>query len=366
MLFYNIIIKSTYLPQFFRPMQKIFFLISFIICSTHSLFAQITGGRSTFAFLNLVPSARVASLGGNALAVWDKDVNLAFHNPSLIDSNLHRQGALSYVNYLSDIAFGAAVYGHRFKKIGTLVGAVQYVNYGTFQGADETGNLTTTFGAAEYNIQLGYAYSIRPKIKLGTNLKYISSSFETYTSWGMAGDLAVSYVDTGSRFVVSLIAKNIGYQFKPYVDGNREPLPFDVQLGVSKRLAKAPFRYGIVLQNLTRFNTRYNDPNDIYYRQIQLDQNGQPTTDTKPHIGDKMLRHVILNGEFLLGKALQVRVGYNHLRRRELALPNGTGRNGFTFGAGLKLGRLHVNYANSAYSLAATAHHFSMNLYLSR
>ena len=43
-----------------------------------------TGGRTTYKFLNLTQSARVAALGSNFLAIHDNDLSLALANPSLI------------------------------------------------------------------------------------------------------------------------------------------------------------------------------------------------------------------------------------------------------------------------------------------
>ncbi|MDX2442255.1 MAG: hypothetical protein QNK30_00520 [Bacteroidales bacterium] len=43
------------------------------------MFGQI-GGRSTYAFLNLTNSARVAALGGKIVSLPDNDLDLPFHN----------------------------------------------------------------------------------------------------------------------------------------------------------------------------------------------------------------------------------------------------------------------------------------------
>ncbi|MBE0640666.1 MAG: hypothetical protein IH599_01440, partial [Bacteroidales bacterium] len=62
-----------------------------------------TGGNSTFAFLNLVNSARVGAMGGNFLAIKDNDPTLAVYNPSLISPGIHNHLALSFVDYYADI-----------------------------------------------------------------------------------------------------------------------------------------------------------------------------------------------------------------------------------------------------------------------
>ncbi|MCK4751672.1 MAG: hypothetical protein KAT15_31665, partial [Bacteroidales bacterium] len=44
------------------------------------------GGETTYSFLGLTNSARVAALGGEVVSLLDDDINLVFHNPSLLNS----------------------------------------------------------------------------------------------------------------------------------------------------------------------------------------------------------------------------------------------------------------------------------------
>ena len=64
------------------------------------------GGNATYAFLNLTNSARVASLGGKVVSIWDDDLNLPFHNPSLLHEGMSNHLVVNYVNYFSDINYG--------------------------------------------------------------------------------------------------------------------------------------------------------------------------------------------------------------------------------------------------------------------
>ena len=51
---------------------------------SNQLYAQI-GGQSTYEFLNLTNSARLAALGGEFVSVTDNDISLMMCNPSLIN-----------------------------------------------------------------------------------------------------------------------------------------------------------------------------------------------------------------------------------------------------------------------------------------
>ena len=75
-----------------------------LLIITSALSAQL-GGNATYAFLNLTNSARVASLGGKVVSIWDDDLNLSFHNPSNLHEGMSNHLVMNYVNYFSDINY---------------------------------------------------------------------------------------------------------------------------------------------------------------------------------------------------------------------------------------------------------------------
>ena len=88
--------------------RKIFFIFINLLLSA-SLLGQI-GGSGVYEFLNLPTSGIVASLGGKVNALPDNDLNLVFHNPSLLNPEMDNQLVLNYVNYFADINFGYLSY----------------------------------------------------------------------------------------------------------------------------------------------------------------------------------------------------------------------------------------------------------------
>ena len=81
--------------------QRITFTLLFLLIFNF-LFAQI-GGDNTFEFLNLNSSARIAALGGNAIATRTDDVTLVSENPSQLMPSMSKQVGLSFVNYFAGI-----------------------------------------------------------------------------------------------------------------------------------------------------------------------------------------------------------------------------------------------------------------------
>lgn len=347
-------------------MKKIlpfFILLFFAFGNTN---AQI-GGDHIYEFLNLSNSARVTGLGGNLITVKDDDVSLAYSNPSLLNEKMHKGLSFNYNFHLADISNGYFGYAHQIDKWkATVHGGIQYINYGTFDLTDDIGNTTGTFKASEYALTFGAGKQLYDKLSVGANLKLITSQFESYNSLGVATDIAAYYSDTSSRFGLTLVFKNIGTQLTTYQDGNREPLPFDIQFGISKRLAHLPFRFSIIGHNLHRWNITFDDPNSV--ESVFLIGDGAQNSDNEFRDRvDNLFRHIIFNGEFLFGKGeiMRLRLGYNHFMRRELSVTNFRSRSGFSFGLGIKLRRFRYEYGRGYYHFAGGLNHLSISTRLS-
>jgi hypothetical protein len=87
-------------------------------------------------------------------------------------------------------------------------------------------------------------------------------------------------------------------------------------------------------------------------------ETGEPEEE-KISLADNLFRHAIIGTEILLSENFHLRLGYNHQRRRELALANIKGLVGYNMGFGMKIWRFHVDYAYSSYHLAGGSHYFS-------
>ena len=163
--------KSFILPLF------LFIIISF---SNNLSYSQI-GGDNTYEFLNMPNSARIAAMGGNFLAIKDNDITLALANPSIITSDMHNQLALSFVDYFSDVNYGFVSYSRTFPEIGSFVGTMQFIDYGKFTLADETGQKYGNFKASEYALNVGWGRELDSAFSIGANFKMIYSAIESYT-----------------------------------------------------------------------------------------------------------------------------------------------------------------------------------------
>jgi hypothetical protein len=340
-----------------KVVLRAIFLSVVLFMSVCTVQAQL-GGNGTYKFYNLINPARTAAMGSsNFLAIKDNDITLMLANPSLITTEVNNRLAMTFTDGYSDIKYGIAMYGKDFGKVGSFVGSMQFVNYGKFKYADASGTIGGDFNAGEYAFNIGWGRKLDSAFSIGANLKTIYSSLEDYTSVGLAVDVAGSYSNK-NNFTVSLAARNIGRQLTTYTSGNPEPLPFELQIGLSKRLPHLPFRYSVVLTHLEKWDLTYTDPADNTVDPLTGESVGSGDNNG---ILDKGMRHIVLGGEFIPTKVLSIRFGYNYQRRQELKLSTHPAMVGFSWGIGLKISKFNFSYARATYHVAGSPNNFTLS-----
>jgi hypothetical protein len=322
------------------------------------LIGQI-GGTAAFTAFDLPLSARASALGGKALSVNDDDLNLGIWNPSLLSAKMNSQLALSFADYYTDIRYGYAGYSMHREKLGTFAFSTAYINYGNFRETDETGATIGKFTAAEYALTLGYSRQLDSLFTLGANLKFMQSNLYQWNANALGIDLAANYLRTAKNFSVSLLIRNVGVMLNTYTSRNRENLPFEIEAGFSKKPKHMPFRFFLTLQHLQRWDLTYTDPVNPPQLVDPLTGDSIKTSRFKT-FGDKLMRHVVVGGEILIGKAVSLRMGYNYQRRKELLISSRPGLVGFSFGAGIRIYKINISYARAAYHIAGGTNTFSI------
>ncbi|MBN1416876.1 MAG: type IX secretion system protein PorQ [Bacteroidales bacterium] len=343
-------------------MIRLTFFIMMLLINNKGLVAQ-PGGKA-FQFLDVTNSARVAAIGGKAPAVFDDDLNMPFHNPGLLNDQMHNHVVLNYVDYFAGINYGYVSYARSYEGIGNFALGIHYLNYGKFQGADETGAFTKTFRASDYALNIIYSRRIDSLFSVGINLKPIYSSLESYNSFALAVDAGVVYHNPGVMFTAALVLRNVGIQVSTYYpNGEREPLPFDIQLGLSQGLKHAPLRFFIMGDHLEKWDLTYQTEEDKEGAVNEL--TGETTDQSKFDVfADKFMRHVTLGGEVLIGKNVVVSLGYNYRRRQEMKIDSKPGLVGFSFGLSVRITKFRISYGRPFTHLAGGSNHFSLGLNL--
>ena len=319
-----------------------------------TVFSQI-GGKYVYQFLNLAQSARQAALGGKTVTVVDYDVNQAFYNPATINEKMSNRLSTNFGNYYGEVTYGTAAYAYTYDKhLQTFHAGVSYINYGSFEGRDELGNPTSDFTGSEAALSLGYAYNLPwTDVYMGVNAKLISSTLESYNSWGAAVDLGLLYIDTQNDINYGLALRNLGAQITPYAD-TREKLPLSIDAGISQLLENVPIRWHMTFENLQQWNIGFSNPNRA---QGSLDGS---TQEEKVSFFNNALRHLILGAELFPEKGFNIRLGYNFRRGEELRIIEQRHFSGISVGFGLRIGKIKFDYSYSRYTLAANTSLFGL------
>lgn len=324
-----------------------------------SIKAQV-GGTSVFSFLNTSTNARQTALGGKLFTLVD-DVDQPKWNPATINLDLDRQLSINYTSYLAGISIGSLSYGHRFNRYSrTWHSNITYINYGTLIEADENGNELGTFNASDVALSVGYAYHIpNTSIHMGANLKFIHSSIANFSSSGFAADIGFIYYKSSKPYIFSLVLRNIGTQISTY-NGESEKLPFEIAIGGSYMLENVPIRTYFTIDNLQQWDVSEPNPSN---QTSDLDGN---VTEENISFLDNAFRHVIVGAELFPKRAVNLRVGYNFRRGKELQLQNVRTFGGISFGFGLRMNKVKVNYAYSSYHTASNTSTIGLSIDLNK
>lgn len=344
------------LIDYLSRMPRYCFLLFFWLLAG-STSAQTLGGSAVYNFLQLPASPALSAAGGVNVSLESGDAGLAANNPALLRPSLHSQVALNFNAFFAATKawqLAGAWYVPKWKT--TFGTALFYVDYSNLAQTDVYGNELGNFHPRDFSFQLSAARSYGPRWQYGLTAKVIRSSYGTYGSTGLAFDAGLHYADTANGFSAGVLAKNMGAQLSTY-GGRAEDLPFDLQAGITKRLAQAPFGFSLTAQQVHRFNTTYNDT--LYNNANDLGKNVTFAT--------RLFNHLVLAAHIYLGKNFEASLGYNFLRRSELNIGNASnGLNGFSAGFRARFSRLQVQYARAYYQSGGAYNQLGLQLPLRR
>lgn len=305
-------------------MKKAIIVILTLIACQHIVAQE---SRSAYNFLRLPVSAHAAALGGDNITIIDDDQMLIFSNPALLASVSDKTISLSYMNYMAGTSMAGAAFNRVVKEKASWAASAQYIGYGTMKQTGADGTLLGEFSAKDIAVAGYFSYMLSDRIVGGITAKFVTSYIGSYSSIGMGVDLGLNYYDPEHDWSVSLVGKNLGGQLKAY-DDEYDPMPIDIQLGVSKRFAHTPFRVSATLVDLNHWNYKFTN-------------------------------HLVVGIDASLSESIWLGVGYNFRRANEMNIDDadggGTHGAGLSFGAGLNLQRFKLNIAYGKYHVSSTS-----------
>lgn len=330
----------------------------FIFICIYVPLTTLVNAADVYQFLNLPVSSRQGALGGKNISLSGIEAASAFLNPASLTNASEGLMSLSMGNYLADIQYGTAMYTW-CGTTGSWAVGMQYMDYGEFRNFDQYNQDLGTFTAKDMALSVIYNRPLSRNLHIGATFKPIFSSYERYSSFGLAVDLGLNYHLPEKYFYAGLVVRHLGSQLKGYYTDEtgmvNETLPFDVQLGLSKKLQHAPFRFSVTLHHLHNWNLNYLDNlnSEKEYERIDI------TTDIKSL--DMAFRHAVFGLEFLPGKNFYLAASYDHRRHQEMKMAGFKSMAGFSFGAGIKVNKFHVGFSTSQFQVNNVSYMFSVS-----
>jgi hypothetical protein len=290
-----------------------------------------TWGSEAYGFLRLPASARAAALGGANISVVEPDPSLALQNPALLGPEMGGFLQVGYLNFYGGVHSGDAIYAQAAGEKAAWAVSARYLSYGSMPATDSEGLQSGDFTANDISLGALYAHSLSEHWRGGLSLQFLYSSIERYSSVGLAVDAGLSYYNSAQDFSAALTLRSIGAQLKAYEE-KRYALPWDVQLGISKRLAHAPFRISVTAVNLNKWKVFWSE-------------------------------HLVFGLDFIPSDNVWLGLGYNPQAAREMKLEGGgNGLGGFSVGGGLRIRSFCLDLALARYYPAATSLLLSLSI----
>lgn len=308
-------------------------------------------GTTAYQFLDVPVSSHVYALGGHNISVIDDDINLVEQNPALLGKEFDHQVGLNYMRYIGGTNFMGGRYGQGIGEHGAFGVGIQYYGYGKMDATDVSGAVTGSFNASDMAFTLTYSHDISERMRGGISVKYVYSSYESYTAGAIAVDLGANYYNPDNDLSVSLVAKNLGGQVKKFND-KRDKLPWDVQLGMSKGLGSTPFRLSVTAFNLTKWKLPYYEPADK--------SNSTSDLIEKDSFASNLFRHLVFGLEYLPADNIYIAAGYNYKTRTDMSTYKRNFLSGFSIGGGLKVKALGFGVAFAQPHTGATTFMFNL------
>jgi hypothetical protein len=339
---------------------KVYFLILAVWLNVKGI-GQTLGGDAVFNFLKLSNTPQLSALGGVNISTVSDDIGLAFNNPALLKLSMHSQMNAVFNSFYGDIKVYHLSLGYHHQRLKTNFSwGLNYFNYGKTLQTDPSGNEMGVMRPVDWVMQVSASRSYMEKWNYGLTVKYIHSAYGPFRSSGVAADVGVLFHDTANLFSASVVAKNMGKQLRPYNGSSTDELPFDLQIGFTKRLAKAPFGFSLTAQRIHQFDILYNDT-------LFNNENGFENARPNKFTLDRLMNHLIIGTAIYIGDILEVEAGYNFLRRKELNIGNlSNGLNGFSMGAGVLFDKLQIRYARAYYQSNMAYNQLGLNLKLNK
>jgi hypothetical protein len=261
--------------------------------------------------------ARASAMGSAFVGVAD-DSSALLWNPSGLAGLENTELSLNHNSWLDGIIQETAVVAVPEGNLGTFGFSANYVNYGSFQGYDDTGLQTANYSVDNYGIGVGWGKEIIPTLSAGIGVNAGVETVDTTNYSVVSGNLGllwrpIPYLRVGGDY------SNLGTDIAGY------PLESDLRLGASYDFDFVPANQLLLAAS------------------CDVEQAGENTLQ--------------VGAEDLISSCLALRAGYNaSLTENDL-----NGDFGWSLGVGVRCRGFSLDYAYIPYGDLGAAQKVSLN-----
>lgn len=313
-----------------------------------------TGSSSAYNFMDVSGSSRIYGLGGVNISLVDPDDVMATEqNPALLGPEMSRDVGASYMRYVGGSNFAGARFTHAAGENGAWAIGAHYYGYGSVKSALPDGTITGEFSPMDMAISGAYSHSFGAHWRGGFALKFIYSSYDSYSAMAIATDLGVNYYNEERDLSFSAVVANLGGQVKKFIDRS-DKLPIDVRLGLTTALGRSPFYLNITAWNLTKWHLPY-----------WTHDNKTGESKLRDNFASNLFRHLIFGVTWKPTDAFYLDLAYNNKTKTDMATYSRNFLSGFSVGAGFKVRNFGVGvaFAQPHQSAATFMINITTNLY---
>lgn len=318
------------------------YVIAFIAAALPLQCLAQTRSGAAMEFLDVPQVTRLSGSGGMHVTSGESTPAMVFHNPACVADSASGVVGLSIAPVTEGIFYASTAYSYDLANVGTLTAGLVYANYGDFERTDIEGTELGTFSAHETAVYLSISRQMAPWLRLGATIKPAFSKMADELAVGLAMDFGADFSFADNRMQVGAVIRNAGGVVKTYTPGDtRKSLPLDVKVSFVYKPEHAPFRVLFTVKDLTEWDLS--------------------TTSKKINAGDNILRHTLIGLEFVPLKAFYCSVGYDQRKRREMTDSEAGGMAGITWGAGLNIAKISIQYSHSRYHEAGVLNSITLS-----
>ena len=288
-------------------------------------------GTKTGQFLKIASGARASAMG-EAYTAASEDAFALDWNPASVTSVRYKSIAMMHSMYLADTSLSYFGYAENTGDMGAWGFAAKYMNYGSIEGTDEHGELTSSF--KPYDLMLSIAFSCyitgfnkdpEERFIMGAAGKFVSSRIDDMDSTISADIGILSPWFFNRTFRLAFAGQNMIGSMR--FDKQENDLPMVLRFG---SITKATEHLIITADAI-----QYDDYDTFYAAGAEL--NISPSQDLM----------------------ISLRGGIN-TRNKDSSVK---GSNNFSMGAGIKFGDVYsFDYAFSPFGDLGDVHRFSLSV----